>query len=695
MANDTPFDFTNRKAVNAALEPHLHAELASAVKGPVYLREAPSDCARFPEFTTMFNGNVTTAAKAVVLPVDAKDVSSIVTFCLKHSLSPSVKAGGFGVAGWAVGGDIVIDLCRIADTDIEVPAADGSYTGLADMCPPGSKGKQVTNGKRRREDEERPVLGRYHLASAAVQNFLKPSALRRRIDQDGSSVPSERAPSPPHIGDPGQSRSFDVPPSSASASSLSPLSVSPPTSASTGAAGPSSIHNPPPAPSRLYAATQSDGDPFGYISSGPAPVQDVIANYPPSSAITSWSSGVPLPNPFAMGQHYGAPTPIHPHVYVTFGSGMRQKQIDIFTSENPVEAKSVSGGHATIPYHVPFAAHPVGSSIMILGGFGFLGRLHGLSVDNLVEVEMVLADGSIVIVNEDSHPDLWWAVRGAGPAFGIATRYKAKAFPVPHVFAGNIIYRFHPATAASLIKHFRDCVKGAPRELYANVLLTAGPEGKDSLVVIQMCYVGTKEKGQEFLAAISSWTGETCLLNEVHEKSFLHQQDSVAQVLRAKAGRQWFIRSALITSLPDDVVHDTVLQFANTPIGCTWLFELTGGRIADIEGACIPKAQRQALFTIAALHQWEMGVDDPRCIASAEEWIADTLGPHQTGGPLPSFLGRHEAPSRIMACYGEENFARLKEIKKKYDPDNMFANSLWPVDTADEPFLREPGTPEP
>jgi hypothetical protein len=94
--------------------------------------------------------------------------------------------------------------------------------------------------------------------------------------------------------------------------------------------------------------------------------------------------------------------------------------------------------------------------------------------------------------------------------------------------------RFNKATAPSLIKHFRDCVKGAPRELYANVLLTAGPAGKDSLVVVQMCYVGSREKGQEYLAAISSWTGERCLLNEVDEKSFLHQQDSVAQVLRGK-----------------------------------------------------------------------------------------------------------------------------------------------------------------
>jgi hypothetical protein len=129
--------------------------------------------------------------------------------------------------------------------------------------------------------------------------------------------------------------------------------------------------------------------------------------------------------------------------------------------------------------------------------------------------------------------------------------------------------RFHRATAPSLLRHFRDCVKGAPRELYANLLLTAGPADKDSLVVIQMCYVGPKERGLEYLQALSSWSGESCLLKEVHEKTLLTQQDSVAQVLRGKRGNQWFIRSALISSLPDEVISKTVLEFADTPVGCS------------------------------------------------------------------------------------------------------------------------------
>ncbi|KAG5351355.1 hypothetical protein C0989_006871 [Termitomyces sp. Mn162] len=205
--------------------------------------------------------------------------------------------------------------------------------------------------------------------------------------------------------------------------------------------------------------------------------------------------------------------------------------------------------------------------------------------------------------------------------------------------------RFNRATAPSLIKHFRDCVKGAPRELYANVLLTAGPAGKDSLVVVQMCYVGTREQGQEYLAAISSWDGEQCLLNEVDEK--------------------------------------------------TWLFELAGGAIIDFEDTCVPKSQREASFTIAALHQWEMDVDDDRCVESAEEWIADTLKPVHQGGPFPSFLGRHEPPERVKACFGS-NWERLCEIKELYDPNNLFKNSFWPLNAegeAVEAYTHEPPTP--
>ncbi|CAE6456829.1 unnamed protein product [Rhizoctonia solani] len=480
------------------------------------------------------------------------------------------------------------------------------------------------------------------------------------------------------------------------------------------------------------------------------------------------------------------------YTYVTFGAGASQKDVDAFCASHPLQTIAPDspgdGGHnstliadtaqpnlyklpaaaafstlfgtqGTVPYYVPFAAHPVGSSVMLLGGFGFLSRLRGLSMDCLVEAEVVLADGRIVWVSssgvkdeagneveleEDEELDetakefiqdekerakrvqekskeqdsdlpateskderteqpvnppepeeeevkckrgLWWALRGAGSAFGIVTRYKAKAFAVPIVFAGNLIYNFNKATAASLIMHFRDCIKAAPRELYANCILTAGPKNQGALVVIQICYAGPRAEGLPFLQAISSWEGEGPLLNEVQEKDFVWQQDSVAKVLKGGSGRKWFIRSNLITSLTDEIIYRTVRKFGDTPDGCTWLFELSGGALTDTVDSCLPKAAREATFTIVALHQWKLEMDDPACVLTAEEWIKDTLALQSTGGPFPCFLERREKRSRILGVYGAENWARLCALKKKYDPDGVFRHNFWPLDESGKPIV--------
>ncbi|KAM6502593.1 hypothetical protein JOM56_002570 [Amanita muscaria] len=682
------------------LAPELREELDALCRGDTFFYGQPS----FMHHSTVFNGNVVSLAKAAVCPLDAEDVGRVIQFCTQHSLSPSIKAGGYGTGGWAIGGDIIIDLCKIADADIEPPHPDGSFTSLADVASVHSKGKKAVASAGKERHEADIALRMYDFASPSVAGFLHtPLGLSVNNLPFGGSTAEAISPSAGAGEAEISPRSFD---------NLSGSDQGSPFSNDSGAQSFSgtSITTPSPA-SSPYAATRPSGaDPFGYMDPGPAafsPSSYSLGGPPRSLLLSSLPVRQPVPawpadrSPLNLLGSSQLPLlsemePIYPHAFVTFGAGMRQKEIDTFTAKHKLKARYLTGYGDGIPYHVPFAAHPVGSSNMLLGGFGFLGRLHGLSIDNLVEVEMVLADGRIVTVSENSYPDLWWALRGAGTVFGVAIRYKARAFPVPVVFAGNLIYRFHKATAPSLIKHYRDCVKNAPRELYANVLLTAGPAGKDSLVVVQMCYVGPKEKGQEFLAAISSWDGEKCLLNEVSEKSFLHQQDSVAQVLRGKAGRQWFIRSALISSLPDDVINETVLKFADTPVGCTWLFELAGGAITDFEDTCVPKSQREASFTIAALHQWEMDVDDDRCVESAEEWIAETLTRVAVGGPFPSFLGRHEPPERTKASFGA-NWDRLVEIKRLYDPTNVFRNTFWPLNAEGatvDPRTHEPPTPK-
>jgi FAD/FMN-containing dehydrogenase len=127
------------------------------------------------------------------------------------------------------------------------------------------------------------------------------------------------------------------------------------------------------------------------------------------------------------------------HTIVTFGAGVQSKQLDAATASSPYGA-----------FHVPTSAFPVGSGQFLLGGFGFIGRKYGLAMDNLVEAEIVLADGRIVWVGEggryggewkegENPDDVWWGIRGAGPSLGVVTRFRAKAYYVPSVYAGNLI----------------------------------------------------------------------------------------------------------------------------------------------------------------------------------------------------------------------------------------------------------------
>ena len=100
---------------------------------------------------------------------------------------------------------------------------------------------------------------------------------------------------------------------------------------------------------------------------------------------------------------------------------------------------------------------------------------------------------------------------------------------------------FNPLTAPGLIQHVRDCIKGSPRNLYCNIILTAGPIALAGVVIIQMCYIGSQAQGAEYLSAIASWNEERCLFKDVRERSFIEQQDSIANVLKGGAGRKWLV----------------------------------------------------------------------------------------------------------------------------------------------------------
>ena len=286
----------------------------------------------------------------------------ILVFCAKHSLSPSVKAGGYGIAGWAIAGDVIIDMSKLVGVDIEPPRPGGGYTSLRDIVP-GNKEAGLsethisTNGKRRREDDDQ--LRIYNAASGLVTGFLQgpllpaenldvPSlSVRRRLDAGSNAMATSAESSSSATMSNMDSLQFQssIPPTSPSREQAFSDEKSPSTSADSSGVIPAG-------PALSFSGT----DPFGYMNLGPSteyrPVsssRSIYRSYGPTIGASFPNTGSMPSLPY----QFTRATPIHQHVYVTFGAGMRQKEIDKYTAEHPIEATSSSGFSGVIPYHVP------------------------------------------------------------------------------------------------------------------------------------------------------------------------------------------------------------------------------------------------------------------------------------------------------------------------------------------------------
>lgn len=364
----------------------------------------------FEELTTLFNGNVISPAKFVVSPIDAEDISKVVIFCNKHALSLSVKSGGYGTAGWAVNGDVVVLMSRLDHKAIDPPDEHGSFSSFTEERVPDIKESVqqlhlAGRTKRRRSlGSQDPYLGgEYEVPSEAI-----PRTKHRRVatHAEMSDDPTYPTPTPSASGSDSPTTSFSGSGSRTGSGSGSGVS----TSATSMSPTPSHLYRPE-GPERASSYSSSgSGDPFGYLDSGPT-------NFPPPTPqhivqSTAASTSARQPGSFIMANANLPPMPaqlqaltaepLYPHAYVTFGAGTLQMELDTFTAQNPLP--TTGNSRTNIPYHIPTSAHPVGSTTMISGGFGFLSRLHGLSIDNVVEVEMVLASGEIVVVNETDQP---------------------------------------------------------------------------------------------------------------------------------------------------------------------------------------------------------------------------------------------------------------------------------------------------
>lgn len=309
------------------------------------------------------------------------------------------------------------------------------------------------------------------------------------------------------------------------------------------------------------------------------------------------------------------------------------------------------------------------------GGFGYLARRFGWTVDNLEEVEIVTAEGRIRVANRTEHPDLFWAVRGGGGNFGVVTRFTLRLHPVgPTVFGGLVAWPYE--RAAEVMAGYRRITETAPRELTAfMVLLNAPPapfvppawQGR-RVVAMTLCYSGDLARAEEVVAPLRD-LGEP-VFDLLGEWPYTQQQ-SYLDATEPK-GHHYYWRTEFASGLSEEMLAACREAASSCPVPAGQVVVAhVGGALNEREWDDGAVGNRDVRYVYGAAAAWEP--DDPR----ADEYVAwarsagDLLRPFSTGAMYVNFQTPEDDLSRLQATYGA-NWGRLLEVKQRYDPSNLF-----------------------
>ena len=361
-------------------------------------------------------------------------------------------------------------------------------------------------------------------------------------------------------------------------------------------------------------------------------------------------------------------------------SMLKSVRVDPATKTVRVEPGCTSGDvdHATHAFGlaVPFGiVSTTGVAGLTLGGgTGYLTRQHGLTIDNLLEADVVLADGSVVTASRSQHPDLFWAIRGGGGNFGVVTSFLFQAHPARMVYAGPIFW--DAVHAKTVMRTYRDFLPTAPEDLGIFVGLKTVPSmdpfpkegwGKRACAIIGG-YNGTVAEGQRVMAPllaalpppIFNWMGEMPLpaINALFDPFF-------------PKGLQWYWKGDFVQSLPDEAIEKHIAEAAKAPTElCLMHLYPIDGAVRRVTRDATPWVARDASFSmvIAGISPSPEHADALKSWGRAY-WKA--VHPHNMSGGYVNFLFDDEADGRLQAAYGD-NYARLSAAKTKYDPKNLF-----------------------
>lgn len=357
-------------------------------------------------------------------------------------------------------------------------------------------------------------------------------------------------------------------------------------------------------------------------------------------------------------------------------SGIKFVRVD--TSNSTVR---VGGGnlwnevdHATHAFGLAIPAGIVSTTgvggLTLGGGVGHLARKYGLTIDNLLEADMVLADGSFVTVSDKKNSDLFWAIRGGGGNFGIVTSFKFQAHKVKTVFGGPTLWPIEKTE--EIMKWYQEFINNAPDELngfIATLVIPGAPFPQHlhnkQFCGIVWCYVGDMDKAKEVFKPILAMKP---LFDHVGEMPYPSVQTLFDGLF--PHGLQWYWRADFFNELGPEV-RKQHLKFGSsipTPLSQMHLYPISGAasRVGPEE---TPWAYRDAKFAGVIV-----GVDpDPSNANKITKWCKDyheALHPYSSGGAYSNFM-MDEGQDRVQASY-KHNYNRLTKIKKQYDPQNLF-----------------------
>jgi FAD/FMN-containing dehydrogenase len=310
------------------------------------------------------------------------------------------------------------------------------------------------------------------------------------------------------------------------------------------------------------------------------------------------------------------------------------------------------------------------------GGFGWLSRRYGMTVDNLVSADVVTAEGELVHASADSHEDLFWAIRGGGGNFGVVTRFEFALHPVgPLVYGGLVVLPIDQARDALL--KYRAANAGMPQELSVWAVLRLAPplpflppevHGKP-VIVFAMCYTGDVESGPsavEFVRAFGTPLGE-----HLGPMPFVMWQQAFDPLLTPGARNYW--KSHNLDEIPDGLIDALLNAIDNLPSPqCEIFFGQIGEQTQRVPVEATAYSSRDTLYAMNVHGRWDDASDDERCVGWARAFF-DAAAPFALGSVYVNFMTEEEG-GRVADAYGP-NYERLVGVKNRYDPRNLFRHN--------------------